>query len=380
MEQVPAALALAAALAEGAPYSAPPSGRTRWRRTIAVGDPQAPLESLLLILAAHGLLADDGTLFDDVRLVSIGDHFDWGPVRDRARATYDGLRTIAWLSSHPADQVILLAGNHDLARVGELLHFSDERYEDARREADRGYRDQQPQRPEEHFCATFDLPSWEVASRDLSAFRASQRDWVATLLRAGRLRLSCSIAGVLLTHAGVSTHELDMLSLDPVERRDPTAVSSALDDKFARAVRQWRGDPFAIPSLHSPGSSQGEGAGVLYHRFTTQAPDRWSTRVDGLRRRTHVSALAPALTQAIGHVRDKKSLQLLGLDATHATVGRLRSLVVDDGRWHYAPRVEPSAPSPDASVLVHLDGAMLDCDPDAYELYDLDRRAQLARP
>jgi hypothetical protein len=78
---------------------------------------------LLLILAAHGLLADDGTLFDDVRLVSIGDHFDWGPVRDRARATYDGLRTIAWLSSHPADQVILLAGNHDLARVGELLHF-----------------------------------------------------------------------------------------------------------------------------------------------------------------------------------------------------------------------------------------------------------------
>ena len=378
MEQVPAALALAAALVEGAPYSAPASGRQNYARTVAIGDPQAPLESLLTALAAHDLLADHGRLRDEIRLISIGDHFDWGPVRDRQRATYDGLRTLAWLASHPADQAIILAGNHDLARVGELFDFSDDRYERARAEADRAYRDQQPQRSEAHFCAEFDLPSWEVASRDLSAFRASQREWVALLLRAGRLRLSASIAGVLFTHAGVSTHELDLLALDARARRDPDAVSLALEERMGRAVRGWRGEPFVIPSLHSPGNIQGEGAGMLYHRFTVQTPDRWSTRVDGLRRRTHVSALAPALTQAIGHVRDKKSLQLLELDATHATVGRLRTLTVHEQRWRYAPRIEP-APSPDAATLVHLDGALLDCDPEAYELFDVDRRAVLAR-
>jgi len=380
MEQVPAALALATVLAEGAPYSAPPSGRQRWRRTVAVGDPQAPLETFLHVLAANGLLADNGTLLDDVRLVSIGDHFDWGAVRDRDRATYDGLRLLAWLSSHPSDQAILLAGNHDLARVGELAHFNDHHYERARDEADRAYRDQQPLRPEPHFCAEFDLPSWEIASRDLSAFRAAQREWVAALLRAGRLRLSCSLGGVLLTHAGVSTYELDALALDDRARRDPEAVSLALQERFARAIRRWRGDALSVEILHSPGNSQGEGAGILYHRFTNQPPDRWSTRVDGLRRRTHVSALAPALTQAIGHIRDKKSLQLLGLDPTHSTVGRLRTLSVDDRRWHYAPRVDHASHSPSAAVLLHLDGAMLDCEPEDYQLLDLDRRSVLARP
>jgi hypothetical protein len=378
MDPVPAALALATLLAEGSPYSAPPSGRTRWRRTIAIGDPQAPFESFLRILAVHGLLADHGTLLDDVRIVSIGDHFDWGSVCDRARATYDGLRLLAWLASHPCDQAILLAGNHDLARVGELAHCDDLQYQRAREEADRAYRDQQPIRPEAQFCAAFDLPSWEVASRDLSAFCATQRDWIKTLLRAGRLRLSCALGGVLLTHAGISTFELDALALDERARRDPEAISLALQERFERTLRHWRGEPLSVPGLHSPGNAHGEGAGILYHRFTTQPPNRWSTRVDGLRRRTHVSALAPSLTQAIGHTRDHKSLQLLGLDPTFATVGRLRTLSVDDGRWHYAPRVDLASHRASAAILVHLDGAMFECEPEHYQLFDLDHRAVLA--
>lgn len=374
MDQVPVALSLATVFAEGTPFSAPPSGRTRFRHSLAVGDPQAPLESLLEILASRDLLADHGMLRDDVRLVSIGDHFDWGPVRDRARAAYDGLRTIAWLAAHPADQVLILAGNHDLARVGELAPFSDDRFEQARVEADRGYRDKQPSRVEALFCAEFDLPSWEVASRDLSAFRSAQRDWVAALLRAGRLRIAVESSGVLLTHAGVSTVELDRLALDSRARLDPVAVADALESRFARALRTWRGEPLEIPHLHAPGNAAGEGGGMLYHRFTTLPPDEWSVREDGLRRRAHVSQLAPGLAQAIGHIRDKKSLQLLGLDPANATTGVLRTLTVHDGRWRYATGVQAS-PSENAATLVHLDGAMLDADPRTYQLFDLDQRA-----
>jgi hypothetical protein len=374
MDQVPIALSLATVLAEGAPFSAPPSGASRFGHTLAVGDPQAPLEKLLEILASRDLLAENGMLREDVRLVSIGDHFDWGPVRERARAAYDGLRTIAWLAAHPADQVILLAGNHDLARVGELADYSDDKFERARAEADRGYRDEHPVRPEPAFCAEFDLPSWEVASRDLSAFRSAQRDWVTALLRSGRLRIAVELEGVLLTHAGVSTVELDRLALDAHARTDATAVAQALEARFVRALRAWRGEPLSIPHLHAPGNCAGEGGGMLYHRFTTHTPDEWSVREDGLRRRAHVSQLAPGLAQAIGHIRDKKSLQLLGLDASNATIGLLRTLTVLEGRWRYAIGAEPS-PSRAAATLVHLDGAMLDADPRTYQLFDLDRRA-----
>jgi hypothetical protein len=377
MEHVPIALALATSLAEGAPFSAPPTRRARWSVTAAMGDPQAPLEAILSILAHHGLLADHGRLRDDVRLVSIGDHFDWGPVEDRARAAYDGLRTIAWLASHPADQVVLLAGNHDLARVGELARFTDEQYERARSEADQGYRHARPARPEAHFRDEYELPSWEVAARDLSAFRSAQREWVAALLRAGRLRLACSLGGVLLTHAGVSTHELDALGLSDDARADPDAVSDALEARLAKAVRGWRAEPFRIPQLHAPGDAQGEGAGMLYHRFSTRDEGAWSVRPDGLRRRTAVRDLAPSLVQAIGHVRDKKSLSLLGLDPSAATVGRLRTLAVHDGRWRYETEVRADQWPAHSGVIVHLDGAMLEAEPERYELFDLDRLAPL---
>jgi hypothetical protein len=380
MDPIASALALATALAEGAPFSAPPSGRVRYAVSAAIGDPQAPLERMLTILTAHGLLTDRGTLRDDVRLVSIGDHFDWGPVTDRARASYDGIRTLAWLSAHPADQVILLCGNHDLARVGELARFSDERFETARAEADLGYREHRPARAESLFCSEYDLPSWEVASRDLSAFKSAQREWVASLLRAGRLRIACSLGGVLLTHAGVSTFDLDRLALDERSRRAPEAVAAALEARLARALRRWRDEPLAIDDLHAPGNREGEGGGLLYQRFTSKPLDAWSARRDGLRRRSHVSELPAALVQAIGHIRDKKSLQLLGLDPAHATVGSLRTLTVFDGRWHYASRADLDRPSPDAATVIHLDGAMLDADPERYELYDLDRRAPLRKP
>ena len=61
-----------------------------------------------------------------MQLVSIGDHFDWGERADRPTARKSGLALLSWLSAHPADQVVVIAGNHDLGRVGELAGVSNE--------------------------------------------------------------------------------------------------------------------------------------------------------------------------------------------------------------------------------------------------------------
>ena len=96
--------------------SFPPADARPRKIRVAIGDPQAPLERFFAILEHHGLLSDRGRLRDDVLLVSIGDHFDWGDPEDRRTAADSGLNLLAWLASHPPDHVVVLAGNHDLAR------------------------------------------------------------------------------------------------------------------------------------------------------------------------------------------------------------------------------------------------------------------------
>src|SRR5687767_9484685 len=105
-----AALAMARELARGRPTSSPRDGRPG-RRVFAVGDPQAGDDRFFALLDAKGLLGEDGRLRPDVALVSIGDHFDWGPPSAREQAAESGLAILAWLASHPADQATLLAGN-----------------------------------------------------------------------------------------------------------------------------------------------------------------------------------------------------------------------------------------------------------------------------
>ena len=109
-------------------------------RRVAIGDPQASLRRFLTILEGHGLLGDDGRLEDEVHLVSLGDHFDWGDREGREEAASSGLRILAWLAAHPPDQVTLILGNHDLARMGELAGFDDEGFRLAQAEADGIYR------------------------------------------------------------------------------------------------------------------------------------------------------------------------------------------------------------------------------------------------
>src|SRR2546427_3244655 len=53
---------------------------------------RSPLATFFEVLDRHGLLGPSGSLADDVELVSIGDHFDWGPPSAREAAAADGLR------------------------------------------------------------------------------------------------------------------------------------------------------------------------------------------------------------------------------------------------------------------------------------------------
>src|SRR5271169_354959 len=121
------------------PYAGEARAAPARERLLAVGDPQAPLETLLAILEGHDALGEAGRLREDLHLVSMGDHFDWGDRGDRKAAARSGLETLAWLAAHPADQVTLILGNHDLARVGELVGFDDLRFSEAQAAADKVY-------------------------------------------------------------------------------------------------------------------------------------------------------------------------------------------------------------------------------------------------
>jgi hypothetical protein len=124
--RVRSAIALASYLADKPwqPVAAAPRER---KRQVAIGDPQTTLEKLLRILDEHDLLGDDGRLDPDVRLLSIGDHFDFdGGAASPETIGQEGRRIVRWLAEHPPDQVVLLLGNHDTARVMELAFETDE--------------------------------------------------------------------------------------------------------------------------------------------------------------------------------------------------------------------------------------------------------------
>lgn len=351
-------------------------------RRLAIGDPQAPFPTFLAILRRHGLLGDTGRLRDDVGLVSIGDHFDWGGPEARAEAARSGLELLQWLASHPPDQVALVAGNHDLARVGELAGFDDARFARAQAEADRAYRHGASDPGlEAAFLARYpELPTAECVARDLATFRGEQRRLVAELLRAGRFCLGLAAADdLLLCHAGVTLDDVRLLGVGEAQAADARVLAGALNAALDAAVAGWDGrSPLRIAGLHEPGSARnGEGRGILLQR-----PARPSQGPDAVlfagppRRRFDPRRLPAGLTQAVGHIRDAKCRALLGpwCDAAPAQDGPLRHLRVRGDDVRYA-RGLPARPDPRSATLLFLDGGMnFVADLRDYELFDLDRR------
>lgn len=375
--RIQAALDNAARSAAGAPRSAaaqaaPPS-RTR---RVAIGDPQADFSRFLAILDHQGLLGTDGWLLPEVQLVSVGDHFDYGKKAERDAGAQSALRLVAWLAAHPADQVIILAGNHDLGRVGELADFTDATFAQAQAQADGLYdgEDTDEAREREFLARYPQVPTVELVSRDFGNFREVQRAWVTHLLRERRLRVAYAAGPELLVlHAGVTREDLGTVALPEDRHADAPAVAEALNRALDAAVDNWKAGRFTIPGLHHPGSADyGEGRGIFYHRPSLRPDEAERTRVTP-RRRFDPRRLPLGLTQVLGHTRDKRSRQLLCLPG-EVRDGVLRHLVTDGGRVTYAHGT-PAKTGPGEAVLVFTDGGMRECPTEAYELFDLDTRA-----
>ncbi len=336
-----------------------------------MGDPQAPFDTVLGVLDHHGLL-DHGRLRDDVQLVSMGDHFDWGHPSERKRATDDAIALVKWLASHPPEQVVMLAGNHDLARVCELEPFADDpSFEAAWALAMEAYQGGKPD-PEasRRFLERYPhVPDAECLARDFSCYSAAQRELVTELLRSGRLVLAHAHAGLLLVHAGVTEEDFALIGAVPREAHQAAALLNAfLRDR----VQAWSSGPLSLTPLHQPGSlASGVARGVLFHRPAVPSND---PQFHGPpRRRFDPRRLPASFPQAIGHIRDKKCRELLGdwADAEAPLDGVLRAVRVEGEQVSY------TRGTPVDARLYFLDAGMNYGPATGYELFDLDRRAPL---
>ena len=370
--RIEAALARATEATHRGPHSAPPDGHPRTRH-LAIGDPQADITRFLAVLDRHGLLGPDGWLRPEVQLVSVGDHFDWDKAHEREEMATSALRLVAWMAAHPADQVVLLLGNHDLGRVGELAGFTDARFAAAQVEADGIYQgDDTDEARERGFLTRYpEVPNVELVARDFGNFREVQRDWVAYLLRAGRFRVALAAAEHLLVlHAGVTREDLRAVGLPESQQAHAPTVADALERALAAAVAQWKEGPFSIPGLYQPGSAAyGEGRGIFYQRPSLR-PEDAAHRAATPRRRFDPHRLPSGLTQVVGHTRDKRSRELLALPREGARDGVLRYLVTDGTTLHYHLGTPPPT-GPGEAVLVFTDGGMRESPLEAYELYEI---------
>lgn len=383
------------AAASAAVASAKPSSPHARPRRVAIGDPQAPIERFLEILDRHDLLGDDGALHRDVLLVSLGDHFDWGAVEERERAADSGYRLLAWLASHAADQVVIMASNHDFSRVGELAGFDERTWAEARQEAialraiPMGTTGRQERR--HAFLERWRvLPSVGVLVRDWGTFETRQRDLVAALVRGGRYQAAWAAADDLLfVHAALTPDDLDLIQFPAGPRGDARAIAGAVQVVLSEAVAGWNGGALSVGELHRPGSyADGESRGILVQRPADPDTGDMDLFRGPPRRRFDPRILSgmAGVTQVVGHIRDNKCRDLMPRwhDRAPSRDGPLRHLWTDGSTVRYA-RGMPHAAEVEqiaggrAAGMIFTDGGMNHTDPAQYELFDLDARQPLTQ-
>ncbi len=353
------------------------------RRWLAIGDPQTTFERFLRILRGHDLLDEMGSLRPEIGLVSIGDHFDFQshdkkPLADTGR---DGADTLRWLAKHPREQVVILLGNHDTARVMELAFESDESFADARALAAECKAEDPPGEKHREFSARYSrIPTPGIAHRDYSAFAVDQRKLVQELLLAGRMRLAClghhGGRPALLTHAGITDAQVTELGVAPEAAALALALEARLRAAVARVRGAWeRGELAALDlePLHFAGREGREGGGLLYHRASQNA-DKAGSDAPVARRKFHPRHLPRGLVQVHGHCGHHKCLEelaeFLGPSAAARSRGGLRTLAVGATSTVYDGGVVP-ARDEDATVYF-IDIEMNSPDVTDFPLFELE--------
>lgn len=360
-------------------------------RVFAIGDPQTTHRRLLEVLEANDLLGDDGMLAPDVGLISIGDHFDFGLTSAQAEMSPDavgaeGVRNVRWLAAHPADQVILIAGNHDLSRVQELAFETTESFAAARGLAEQivaaSARGQDTSEEERRFQEQFPrIPTPGVAQRDYSAFSVEQRELVQQLLLRDRMLLAWAApiragAPALLTHAGVTRREVDLLGAPAEARAIARALNRLLKERVGQVAGAWRQGRHAaldLSPLHEPGAAGREGGGLLYHRpaCLAEVDAGWAMAAPAPRR-FDPRQLPLGLIQCAGHSGHSKCKRELApwlMPSAHGEPGPIRTLSVSaEGVRYEGARVPPRGGE---ATLYLLDGAMNATPAARYELFSL---------
>lgn len=313
------------------------------RRTFAIGDPQTSTTRLFGALDAHGLLGDDGWLRADVRLISMGDHFDYH-VPERAQGRVEGVLVLAWLAAQP--NVRLLAGNHDLARVMELVAIDDERFQaagDLARVISELPREARTAAAAEFGRRYPELATPGYAGRDYNAFTVEQRALVQRLLLAGRFELALAEGGMLFTHAGVTEREREMLGV----AADATAIAGALTARFRAAIaacaedwRAGRATPLSLAPLHVAGANGACGGGLLYHRPADPQREGGDAawELDPIAPRRFDPRTLPPIHQVVGHTGHRKAWKELARwrePGMSGDRGGLRTLSVARGEVRY---------------------------------------------
>ncbi|HEY4177918.1 MAG TPA: hypothetical protein VGM90_13820 [Kofleriaceae bacterium] len=362
--------------------------------TWVMGDPQAPFETVLAVLRNHGAL-DGDRLRAGVRLISVGDHFDYD-LENPVAAGREGLRVLRWLTSHDAAQVTVLLGNHDASRVMELAALDDAEFAAAQtlarsilatRRHD-GWEAAEHREAVEFRPRFPSVPTIGLVARDYAGFHTEQRTLVMELLLAGRFHLAATERlpdgrPVLITHAGVVQRELDLLGI--ADEREPAVIAAALEARLQAGVEHCRAswergivEPLSLAPLHLPGDPEaGEGGGLLYHR--PASPDRaeadrgWEMNASRPRR-FDPHELPLGLTQIAGHTGHTKCVAELGDWPTERARARRRGGIRtlrrgEDGTIIYDLGVlERSA---DVSDLILVDGEMARVEPVSYQLLPL---------
>ena len=352
---------------------------------VVLGDPQAPFATVMKLLAAE--LGSDGMLRGE--LISIGDHFDYdltAPEVSRA----EGLRVLRWLAAHPREQVKLLIGNHDAARVAELALVSDRDFAEARElacsiEATKRSegRAAAKQRERIEFEPRFpSISTYGLVARDYASFSVEQRDLVVELMLAGRFHLALTGAlpdgrDVLLTHAAVTDRELAQLAVPARASEIAEALEQLLGDAIAARRDDWqRGaiTPLSLEPVSRAGAPGEEAGGLLAHRPANPdrpgADRRWEN--DAVRpRRFDPRSLPIGLTQIAGHTNHamcaKELVPWVTPRAAAARYAGLRTLRVSTDAVTYDLGVMP--PTEGVADLILIDG----------ELRDPNNRAELLR-
>jgi hypothetical protein len=333
--------------------------RGRW---LAIGDPQTTLKKFLGILEGHGLLDERGALREDVGLVSIGDHFDFPSHEGKtlAETGRDGADILRWLAEHAPDQVVILLGNHDTARVMELALESDASFEEARHHALECKAERPPGDKTRAFVERHpNLPTPEVAYRDYATFAVYQRRLVQQLLLAGRAHLACvghhGGRPALLTHASVTNAEVAELGVEPSAAAIAHALEARLREAVARVRGAWERDELValdLEPLHVAGCEGREGGGLLYHR-ASQHEDPTGAEAPRAQRKFPPRALPRGLVQVQGHCGHHKCREelasWLGPLARERERGGLRTLAVGESAILYEQGIAP-ARAEDATV------------------------------